>query len=265
MKYIFIIFLFFFISIKSVFAKEFSEVLELELLKGWRQSNGIHYGGLKVKLSPGWKTYWRHPGETGFSPEFDWTGSLNLSAVKVLWPHPKIFNDNGMLSFGYEDYVILPIEFTPYNAAKLIKARLNLRLGICEKLCVPVSRSLTTKLRASKTVLDSEIVEYMNRLPKVVSGLELKNMKCEFKVDGQILMFRSDIEFYNRDIGFKAAIVELPESNIWFALPNIERASNSIRIISKAEQSEDGAFVLNRDGIILTLISNNESVYIQGC
>ena len=265
MKYIFIIFLFFFISIKSVFSKEFSEVLELELLKGWRQSNGIHYGGLKVKLSPGWKTYWRHPGETGFSPEFDWTGSLNLSAVKVLWPHPKIFNDNGMLSFGYEDYVILPIEFTPYNAAKLIKARLNLRLGICEKLCVPVSRSLTTKLRASKTVLDSEIVEYMNRLPKVVSGHELKNMKCEFKVDGQNLIFRSDIEFYNRDIGFKAAIVELPESNIWFALPNIERASNSLRIISKAEQSEDGAFVLNRDGIILTLISNNESVYIQGC
>ena len=216
-------------------------------------------------MSPGWKTYWRHPGETGFSPEFDWTGSLNLSAVKVLWPHPKIFNDNGMLSFGYEDYVILPIEFTPYNAAKLIKARLNLRLGICEKLCVPVSRSLTTKLRASKTVLDSEIVEYMNRLPKVVSGHELKNMKCEFKVDGQNLIFRSDIEFYNRDIGFKAAIVELPESNIWFALPNIERASNSLRIISKAEQSDDGAFVLNRDGIIVTLISNNESVYIQGC
>ena len=216
-------------------------------------------------MSPGWKTYWRHPGETGFSPEFDWTGSLNLSAVKVLWPHPKIFNDNGMLSFGYEDYVILPIEFTPYNAAKLIKARLNLRLGICEKLCVPVSRSLTTKLRASKTVLDSEIVEYMNRLPKVVSGHELKNMKCEFKVDGQNLIFRSDIEFYNRDIGFKAAIVELPESNIWFALPNIERASNSLRIISKAEQSEDGAFVLNRDGIIVTLISKNESVYIQGC
>ena len=208
---------------------------------------------------------WRHPGETGFSPEFDWTGSLNLSAVKVLWPHPEIFNDNGMLSFGYEDYVILPIEFTPYNAAKLIKARLNLRLGICEKLCVPVSRSLTTKLRASKTVLDSEIVEYMNRLPKVVSGHELKNMKCDFKVDGQNLIFRSDIEFYNRDIGFKAAIVELPESNIWFALPNIERASNSLRIISKAEQSDDGAFVLNRDGIIVTLISNNESVYIQGC
>ena len=216
-------------------------------------------------MSPGWKTYWRHPGETGFSPEFDWTGSLNLSAVKVLWPHPEIFNDNGMLSFGYEDYVILPIEFTPYNAAKLIKARLNLRLGICEKLCVPVSRSLTTKLRASKTVLDSEIVEYMNRLPKVVSGHELKNMKCEFKVDEQNLIFRSDIEFYNRDIGFKAAIVELPESNIWFALPNIERASNSLRIISKAEQSDDGAFVLNRDGIIVTLISKNESVYIQGC
>ncbi len=265
MKYIFIIFLFFFISLKSVFANEFSEVLELELLKGWRQSNGIHYGGLKVKLSPGWKTYWRHPGETGFSPELDWTGSKNLSAVKVLWPHPEIFDDKGLLSFGYKDYVILPIEFTPINTDQLIKAKLNIKLGICEKLCVPVSRSLTTKLRTSKTALDSQIVEYMNKLPRAVSGHELKNIKCEFKVDGKNLMFRSDIEFYNRDIGFKAAIVELPESNIWFALPNIERASNSLGIIAKAEQSEDGAFVLNRNGIIVTLISKNESVYIQGC
>jgi len=265
MKYFFIILLLFFIPIKSVLANEFLNILELELVKGWRQSNGIHYGGLKIKLSPGWKTYWRHPGETGFSPEFDWNGSQNLAAVKVLWPHPEIFNDNGLLSFGYKDYVILPIEFTPYKAAKLIKASLNLRLGICEKLCIPVSRSLTTKLRASKTALDSEILEYMNKLPKVISGHEIKNVKCEFKVDGKNLIFRSDIEFYNRDIPYKAAIVELPESNFWFALPNIERTPNSLKITSKVEQSEDGTFILNRDGIIVTLIGKNESVYLQGC
>ena len=120
-------------------------------------------------------------------------------------------------------------------------------------------------MRASKTDLDPEIVEYMNKLPKLVSGHELKNVKCEFKVDGENLIFRSEIEFYDRDISFKAAVVELPESNFWFALPKIERTSNSLKIVSKVEQSEDGIFVLNRDGIIITLIGKSESLYLEGC
>src|SRR3546814_10771295 len=30
--------------------------------------------GLRVRLAPGWKFYWRTPGEGGVPPQFDWTG-----------------------------------------------------------------------------------------------------------------------------------------------------------------------------------------------
>ena len=34
--------------------------------------------GLQIKLAPGWKTYWRTPGDAGIPPHFDWVGSENL-------------------------------------------------------------------------------------------------------------------------------------------------------------------------------------------
>ncbi|MBI3441560.1 MAG: copper resistance protein, partial [Proteobacteria bacterium] len=33
---------------------------------------------VEVKLEPGWKTYWRTPGEAGLAPVFDWAGSTNF-------------------------------------------------------------------------------------------------------------------------------------------------------------------------------------------
>ena len=32
----------------------------------------------RVKLRPGWKTYWRYPGDSGVPPQFDFSGSENL-------------------------------------------------------------------------------------------------------------------------------------------------------------------------------------------
>src|SRR5690606_19912095 len=42
--------------------------------------------GVHVRLAPGWKTYWRSPGEAGLPPNFDWSGSRNLKDVSISWP-----------------------------------------------------------------------------------------------------------------------------------------------------------------------------------
>src|SRR3546814_17092667 len=48
--------------------------------------------GLRVRLAPGWKFYWRTPGEGGVPPQFDWTGSQNLKAAQMVWPAPHRIN-----------------------------------------------------------------------------------------------------------------------------------------------------------------------------
>ena len=56
---------------------------QLRLLAGSR--NGpVLLGGINFKLDPGWKTYWRTPGDSGVPPRFDFSKSDNIDAVTVL-------------------------------------------------------------------------------------------------------------------------------------------------------------------------------------
>src|SRR5438552_1656004 len=47
--------------------------------------------GLQFELRPGWKTYWRSPGDAGFPPRGDWSRSSNVADVSVAWPAPERF------------------------------------------------------------------------------------------------------------------------------------------------------------------------------
>src|SRR5438477_3704969 len=49
--------------------------------------------GIEVKLGPGWKTYWRYPGDSGVPPRFDFAQSDNVRSVTVRWPAPHAFTD----------------------------------------------------------------------------------------------------------------------------------------------------------------------------
>ena len=48
--------------------------------------------GLEFKLKKGWKIYWRSPGDAGFPPKIDWTGSKNLMEANLHWPAPERFS-----------------------------------------------------------------------------------------------------------------------------------------------------------------------------
>ena len=40
--------------------------------------SGALRAGVELKLSPGWKTYWRYPGDSGVPPRFDFSRSTNV-------------------------------------------------------------------------------------------------------------------------------------------------------------------------------------------
>ena len=74
--------------------------------------------GIEIKLQPGWKTYWRYPGDSGVPPRFDFGGSENLARAKVLYPAPHAFTDETGNSLGYKDSVIFPVQVTPRQPGK---------------------------------------------------------------------------------------------------------------------------------------------------
>src|ERR1700709_2948897 len=79
----------------------------VRLLAGSR-SGAVLLGGIAFQLQPGWKTYWRTPGDSGVPPRFDFSKSENVEAVTALWPAPTKFDDGaGGPAMGHHDPIVL--------------------------------------------------------------------------------------------------------------------------------------------------------------
>src|SRR6202163_802521 len=113
----------------------------VRLLAGSR-SGAVLLGGIAFQLQPGWKTYWRTPGDSGVPPRFDFSKSDNIDAITVLWPAPtKVDHGAGGHSLGYHDQVVLPLRIVAKNADKPVMLRADINYAVCEKLCIPVEAS----------------------------------------------------------------------------------------------------------------------------
>src|SRR4051794_12884918 len=74
---------------------------------------GMLRAGIEIRLDPGWKTYWRYPGDSGVPPRYSFARSDNVRDVSLSWPAPKSFSDGSGSSIGYADRVILPLHVVP--------------------------------------------------------------------------------------------------------------------------------------------------------
>jgi DsbC/DsbD-like thiol-disulfide interchange protein len=114
------------------------------------KSAPVFRGGIEIALSPGWKTYWRYPGDAGIPPRFDWSGSENVANVEVLFPAPKRIGDgSGQISIGYEGRVIFPLRIRVSDPSKPVTLKLKLDFATCEKLCIPAEANLSLAFAAN--------------------------------------------------------------------------------------------------------------------
>jgi DsbC/DsbD-like thiol-disulfide interchange protein len=128
--------------------------------------------GIEIKLPPGWKTYWRMPGDGGgIPPSFDWTGSTNLATAKVLYPAPKRLEDPAGDTVGYEREVLFPVQLTPKDPAHAVDLRLTAEYGICREICVPVEAKLSLSiLPRSATGLPAAITRALDVVPRTIGA-----------------------------------------------------------------------------------------------
>jgi len=112
----------------------------VRLIAGAPRGSGaasIHHAGVEIHLAPGWKTYWRYPGDSGVPPRFDFSGSRNLKSASVRYPAPHRLTDESGTSIGYKGDVVFPLDVTPQDAGKPVVLALKLDYAVCEKICVP--------------------------------------------------------------------------------------------------------------------------------
>jgi DsbC/DsbD-like thiol-disulfide interchange protein len=123
--------------------------------------------GIEIRLDPGWKTYWRYPGDSGVPPRYSFTRSDNVAAVDLLWPAPQSFSDGSGSSIGYAGRVILPLHVVPKDSGRPVVLRLDLDYAICEKLCVPAEAKAELTLDGGVSPQEAALAASEARVPKI--------------------------------------------------------------------------------------------------
>jgi DsbC/DsbD-like thiol-disulfide interchange protein len=138
----------------------------VRLIAGSR-SGAAFLGGIGFQLQPGWKTYWRNPGDSGVPPRIDFSKSENVESVTILWPAPKKFPDGaGGTSLGYQKQVLLPLRIVAKHADKPVTLRASINYAVCEKICVPVEANAELVFASVASTEDSAITAALDTVPK---------------------------------------------------------------------------------------------------
>ena len=126
-------------------------------------------GGIEIRLDPGWKTYWRYPGDSGVPPRFSFIRSENLESVRLLWPAPKRFGGPGDTSIGYTGDVIFPLRVLPRDPDRPVLLRFDVDYAICENLCIPADGKAELLLGEEPTAYEDALRQSEERVPKPVA------------------------------------------------------------------------------------------------
>ncbi|MCL7997930.1 hypothetical protein M8994_06710 [Brucella sp. 21LCYQ03] len=129
--------------------------------------NGELRGALQIDLNPGWKTYWRNPGDAGVPPQFNLDGGVS---ARIEFPAPVSLGTGDESGIGYKHPISLPVTFTVNPGTERLKG--NAFLGVCQNICIPVQAEFDFPLNAKtseqspQAIAASTIVETaFDRLP----------------------------------------------------------------------------------------------------
>jgi thiol:disulfide interchange protein DsbD len=104
--------------------------------------------GLRLRMAPGWHTYWRNPGDSGLATRLRWTLPDGFQAGPIEWPYPRVFSQGPVTSYGYEGEVLLPVRITPPASLSAGQVSLATRADWleCQEACIPGRAELSLVL-----------------------------------------------------------------------------------------------------------------------
>jgi len=109
---------------------------------------------LRIRLAPGWHTYWRNPGDAGVAPQVKLTLPPGATAGPIEWPTPRRVAEGPLITYSYTGEVVLPITITPGSGAGAVEAEADWL--VCKDICVPEQGQFRLDLPAGKPAPSAE-------------------------------------------------------------------------------------------------------------
>lgn len=129
------------------------------------QHGAVHRAGIEIRLAPGWKTYWRYPGDSGIPPRFDFSNSKNVKSVTVRYPAPHRLTDESGTSIGYKTNVVFPLDIVPQNAAQPVMLAVKADYAVCEKICIPAEGKAELSVTGKPGAQDGWLKQHADLVP----------------------------------------------------------------------------------------------------
>jgi suppressor for copper-sensitivity B len=183
--------------------------IKLALIQGSGDEAGLH-----IQLGPGWKFYWRTPGEGGVPAQFDWAGSRNVARVDVAWPAPRRIPLGKSDIYGYADEVVLPLRVERQQGDKGYGLSLTMEYGVCKDICILRNDRLMLTSRDNPATSDLvQLAKWRAKVPQPAAQAGVQLVSHRLKPDRLIVILQSQIPLQQPDLFVEGS----PDS--WFGRP----------------------------------------------
>ncbi len=86
--------------------------------------------GLRLRMTDGWHTYWKNPGDAGVPPDLTIQGATQ---TPIDWPTPRRVAEGPVMTYAYLGEVLLPVTVTAPNG----RIEAHAHWLVCKDICVP--------------------------------------------------------------------------------------------------------------------------------
>ena len=226
------------------------------------ESNSMNPGdellvGFKFTLNPGWHTYWENPGDAGEGASINWNLPKDVNASKILWPGPERIPVDPLMTFGYEDEVVLLTKIYT-SETTTIPVTLNAQVSwyTCKEICIPQEAEVSIPIdlgnktsSASKDLLE----QALDQVPVQFNGTyRVQKLDDSYILQGELeKMAKYDsMYFFPKDYG----LTNYTEDQIY----EINKDSFSLQIKASEIEIKNKSF----EGVV-ALYKNEEVTFIK--
>lgn len=239
------------------------EIVQIEVLDGGMTPRGTYLGALRIQLQPGWKTYWRAPGDAGIPPSFSWRGARNVGEVAITWPAPEIFMTSGYRTIGYHDQLVLPVEITPEHPGQPVRLKGRMQLGVCKDICVPAELSFDHQLDGDAS-RNPAIAAALASRPWSAREAGVRHAACSLSPSQYGIKVTARISMPPAG-GEEVAVIEPGTPNLYAGETASRREGGLLIAETEFLPAEGTAYAIDRSQLRITVLGSDHAVDIQGC
>ena len=239
-------------------AKYFASDSNIELISETYsiQSGNDFLVGIKFKLEKNWHTYWENPGDAGEGASIEWNLPRGVKASAILWPGPERIPVDPLMTFGYNDEVVLLTKIsTDGNLVFPLNIKAQVGWFTCKDICIPQEGNVDILIEEGSFYSSDhqkEIQLYSEKVPDKFS----QNYRVE-KLDNKYFL-QTDIddgEHFNEVYFFpkEYGLTDYSEDQVY------EKNQNSF--ILEIKSSEADLNLSEFQGVIETFNENGRSYY----